>query len=96
VLQISWRRVLAALRLAERDVWQVGRLVREEEYNAVELLPPGPSLNLERVAERLGELESSAYSRQPALPATSDDDQWGDVETRPQRGVDTDDDGIPF
>jgi hypothetical protein len=56
-LTISWRRVVAALRLAESGTWQVGRLVREEEYQAVELLEPKDSFDLDRVSALLGALE---------------------------------------
>ena len=41
-LSISWRRVVAALRLTEPGTWQVGRLVREDQ--AVELRGAGSGL----------------------------------------------------
>jgi hypothetical protein len=59
-LTISWRQVVAALRFAEPGTWQIGRLVREEEYQAVELLEPKDGFELDRVAGCLGVLEAAA------------------------------------
>jgi hypothetical protein len=72
-LSISWRRVVPALRLVEPNTWQVGRLVREEEYQAVELLEPDKGFDLERAAARLGELEAAGTGRlgQLALPLSN-------------------------
>jgi hypothetical protein len=56
-LSISWRRVVGALRLAERGTWQIGKLEREAEYNTVEFHPPEPTLDLDRVASELEQLE---------------------------------------
>jgi hypothetical protein len=58
-ITISWRRVVAALRLAKPGTWQVGRLVREQEYQAVELIEPGDGCDLDRAAAQLGELEAA-------------------------------------
>lgn len=63
-LTISWRRVVAALRLAEPGTWQIGRLVREAEFQAVELLEPDKGFDLDRVAAKLGELQEVALPGQ--------------------------------
>jgi hypothetical protein len=55
VLEITWRRVVPALRLTEPGTWTIGRLQREEESNAVELLPPDEKFDLEQAAVALGE-----------------------------------------
>lgn len=71
-LTISWKRVVAALRLAEPGTWQIGRLVPEEEFKAVELLEPKQGFDLDRVAARLAELEAAGADRlgQPPLQMT--------------------------
>jgi hypothetical protein len=71
-LTVSWRRVVAALRLADPGTWQIGRLVREEDYKAVELLEPKEEFDFDRVAARLAELEAAGADRlgQPALQTT--------------------------
>jgi hypothetical protein len=66
-LTISWRRVVAALRLTEPGTWQIGRLVREAEFQAVELLEPERGLDLDRVAVQLGELQEAALPSQLAI-----------------------------
>jgi hypothetical protein len=55
-LQISWRRVVRALRITDPETWQIGRLEREPEYNAVEFRPPDSTFDLERAASQLGQL----------------------------------------
>jgi hypothetical protein len=62
-LTISWRRVVRALRLGDPGTWQIGRLVREEEYQAVELLEPEEGFDLDRVAGSLAELEAARTDR---------------------------------
>jgi hypothetical protein len=86
-LTISWKRVVAALRLGPPGVWQVGRLVKEPEYGAVELHPPDAAFALEKVAEALAQVDTP--TGQLELPA-------GDQDTpAPAGGGDLDDD-IPF
>ena len=41
VLEITWKRVVRQLRIAEPGSWQIGTLVEEPEYHAKELEPPG-------------------------------------------------------
>jgi hypothetical protein len=55
-LQISWRRVVGALRLVDLETWQIGKLEREAGQTAVEFGPPDPTFNLGRVASQLGQL----------------------------------------
>jgi hypothetical protein len=89
-LSVSWRRVVAALRLAAPGTWVVGRLQREAEFSAVELLEPVPGFDLDRVALQLGELEQAGVggAGQLALPIV-------DAETV-QNGDGAADDDIPF
>ena len=58
-LTISWRRVVPALRFAKPGTWQIGRLLREQEFQAVELLEPAEEFDLDRAAAQLGELEAA-------------------------------------
>jgi hypothetical protein len=67
-LQISWRRVVGALRLADLETWQIGKLEREPGQTAVEFGPPDPTFNLERVASQLGQLVLRNRTT-PGLPA---------------------------
>ena len=64
------RRVVAALRLAEPGTWQIGRLVREEEFQAVELLEPEEGFDLDPVATKLGELQEVGRTSQLAITGT--------------------------
>jgi hypothetical protein len=72
-LSISWRRVVGALRLVDRGTWQIGRLEREDEYNAVEFRPPSPTFDLEKAASQLGVLELQRGGRPLSLPAADAD-----------------------
>jgi hypothetical protein len=84
-LPVSWKRVVAALRFAERDTWQVGKLVKEPEFGAVELLPPDEGFPLAKVAEQLAKLDTP--TGQLELPA-------GDPPAPEEEVIDDDD--IPF
>jgi hypothetical protein len=80
VVSISWKRVVASLRLVEKGVWQVGKLIREPEYQAVELHPPDEGFSLDTVAQALEQLdESTAAPGQLTLPAADDEKPAGDL-----------------
>jgi hypothetical protein len=94
-LSISWRWVVAALRLTEPGTWQVGRLVREAQ--AVELREPDQDFDLERVARQLGELELTGAdcATQLALPVAEPvpAEEPQPAEVQEDEGID---DGIAF
>ena len=88
VLSISWKRVVASLRLAEKGTWQVGKLVREPEFGAVEFHPPDDDFKLDEVPAVLARLEEPTKAGQLTLPMPDDPPADG-------AGGATDD-GIPF
>jgi hypothetical protein len=81
-LSISYRSVVLALRLAERGTWQIGKLERPAGSNGVELRPPEPTVDLERVAAQLGALEFHGGARPLALTSGKADAAETDLQNR--------------
>jgi hypothetical protein len=81
VLQISWRRIVRQLAVADRDSWQIGTLVEEPEYQAKELEPPGEDVDVDAIAEKLSRLQAAALRRpkQLELGRESAPDPDGDI-----------------
>jgi hypothetical protein len=78
VLEISWRRIVRQLAVADRDSWQIGTLVEESEYHAKELDPPGEDVDLDAIAGKLGRLQLGR-TKQLALGVESAADPDGDI-----------------
>ncbi len=76
VLEITWKRVIRQLRIAEPGSWQIGTLTEEPEYHAKELTPPGEDVDLDAIAEKLGRLQAASLTepKQLQLEAGADPD----------------------
>jgi hypothetical protein len=81
VLEISWRRIVRQLAVADPDSWQIGTLIEESEYHAKELDPPDEGADLGAIAEKLGQLQTAALGRtkQLALGVENAADPDGDI-----------------
>jgi hypothetical protein len=81
VLEISWRRIVRQLAVADRDSWQIGTLIEEPEYGGKELDPPGEDVDLDAIAAKLGQLQAAALgrSKQLELGGVNAPDPDGDI-----------------
>ena len=84
VVDVSWTRIVRLFTLVDPGVWQIGFLVRDANANdAVELVPPDDTVDLEQVARMLGPLQLATPSIQLTLPVGEqlalDEDVEGEV-----------------
>jgi hypothetical protein len=86
VVAITWKRVIRLLEISPADEWQVGRLEREPEYQAVELAP------MDFDEQRVGAVLAEVVVVQPEPPAVPK----GALPVGEVAGPEPDDDETPF
>ena len=70
VVDVSWTRIVRLFEVVDPGEWQVGFLRRDEDAkDAVELVPPDDSVDLEPIARMLGPLQLAEPTPQLVLPA---------------------------
>jgi hypothetical protein len=93
-VEVNWTRVVRAL-AADPKSWQVGTLIEEPEYKAVELKPAGKDVDLDAIAETLGHLQVAALSPPKQLELTVGEKETATEDSPPARSEFVDDE-IPF